>query len=112
MMFFLLVLTQLCAFGLMYAPQYRSDVRANVMQRLSLGPTSGVNTTTSGYAIDDLRLRSNHVRSLVPPGMDPTLSKAEQAVIKRKEEAQSQGEEGKSDMDILKEELARMLDNF
>jgi len=44
--------------------------------------------------------------------MDPTLSKSEQAVIKRKEEAQSQGEEGKSDMDILKEELARMLDNF
>jgi len=99
----------LSAFALLYGPQPRDGVRATVIRRLSLGPTSGVNAT-KGYATDEVRLRSTHV--ILPPGLDPTLSKSEQAVIKRKEEAQSQGVEPKSDMDILKEELARMLDNF
>lgn len=69
---------------------------------------------TTGYALDDVRLRSKHVRVLIPQGMDPNLSKNEQDLIDRKEQIQTQNDGGpkKSDMDILREELKRMLDNF
>ena len=61
------------------------------------------------YSDDELRLRCAP-GILLPAGMDPTMTRVEQEKIAQKERLQT--EEAKSDLDILKDELKRMLDSM
>ena len=77
-------------------------------------PTNGSALSTGRqYKMEEVRLRAKSLGSvLLPKGMaEPTLSKEEQIIIDRKDRSQAE-QSGKSDIDILREELKRMLDSF
>lgn len=70
----------------------------------------------TAYGIDELRLKGGvKVKVVLPPNTDLSISKKEQVILDRRTASQAQGDETigtKSDLDILREELAKMLDNF
>jgi len=71
-------------------------------------------TISPVYSREDLLLkRSDSFEVQVPHGVDLSLSKNERAMLERKLDAQSMiavNETKKSDLDLLREELARILD--
>ena len=50
----------------------------------------------------------------LPPGMDPTITKEEQSLVKSRELAResSDSEEPKSDMDILRDQMKKLLERM
>jgi hypothetical protein len=63
------------------------------------------------YKDEDIRLRAFLPQSyavILPKGMDPDLTAAEKIVAERKEAAKAENP-GKTDLDLLKEELRRMI---
>jgi hypothetical protein len=94
------------------ATERRKTSNGNFWLRGALVPekTSNVSILQPGrYSDDELRLRCAP-GILLPAGMDPTMTREEQEKIAQKERLQTV--EAKSDLDILKDELKRMLDSM
>lgn len=90
------------------------SVSAKSLDDIGSEARSGLsNSSTSSYSSDALRLKGN-LRSkgvLLPPNTDLSLSAKEVEVLAKKEASQESGE-GPSDLDVLRESLRQMLENF
>jgi len=67
----------------------------------------------SSYSKEDVLLKRVVFSSKLPQGVDLSLSQKEQAVLNRKNDAlekAGEAETKKSDLDLLREELARILE--
>ena len=77
-------------------------------------PPNNVNSTIAQsndiYSDDEIRLRRGSFKEsyavILPKNMDPYISEAEKNVIREKEEAEK---EGLSEVDILREQLRKLL---
>ena len=70
-------------------------------------------STPSSYSKEDVLLKRVVFAAKLPEGVDLSLSKKEQAVLNRKNDAlekAGEAETKKSDLDLLREELARILE--
>lgn len=95
------------------ASRVESRISKHFWLRAALVPEKPLNVSflqqPGRYSDDELRLRCAP-GILLPAGMDPTMTRVEQEKIAQKERLQT--EEAKSDLDILKDELKRMLDSM
>lgn len=76
---------------------------------------NGNSSTALSYSSEDLRLKGDLKRVLLPPNTDLSLSAREMKVLADKAAAQAkvaESGEGPSDLDVLRESLRQMLDNF
>lgn len=76
---------------------------------------NGNNSTALSYSSEDIRLKGDLRRVLLPPNTDLSLSAREMKVLADKAAAQAkvaESGEGPSDLDVLRESLRQLLDSF
>ena len=90
--------------------------RSNMRTRITwlMATDRGVNGSAL-YSSDDIRLRGGKQTVLLPKGMDPTLSKAEQIKLAQMESIRNASQETQgpmSDLELLRENLKRLLERM
>ena len=91
------------------------DCRIASQEDLSIEFSGSQNTSKASYNQSQLLLKSSMSSSsisvLLPKGTDLSLSRKEVEMLEKKDAA-TNGNEGMSDLDFLKEEMKRMLDKM